>query len=92
MEEDESECVHKNINKQKKGKNEIEYEESSVTDEVPSYFNIFDGGRNLLNWLDMTYEQACMSTTKDKYFEEMLETLVDHNDRHSAPLSNEKLL
>ena len=40
-EEDESECVHKNINKQKDANNEAEYEEYSLTDEVPSYFNIF---------------------------------------------------
>ena len=42
---------------QKKGaNNEAHYEESSVTDEVPSYFNIFECGRNLLNRLDLTYE------------------------------------
>ena len=46
----------KNINKQKDAKNETEYEESSVTDEVPSYFNIFKCGRNILNRLDVTYE------------------------------------
>ena len=40
-EEDESDCVHKNINKQKDVKNEAEYEESSVTHELPRYFNIF---------------------------------------------------
>ena len=32
-----------------------------------------------------------MATPKDKYFEKMSETLVDHNDRHNAPFSNEKL-
>ena len=89
--EDESECVHKNINKQKDTNNEAEYEDSSVTDEVPSYFNIFECGRNILNRLDRTYEQACIATMKNKYFEKMLETLVDHNDYHNAPLSNEKL-
>ena len=31
MEKDESECVHKNINKQKGAKNETEYEKYSVT-------------------------------------------------------------
>ena len=64
MEEDESECVHKNINKQKETKNETEYEESSVTYEVPSYFNTFECGRNILNRIDMTYELACMATQK----------------------------
>ena len=33
-----------------------------------------------------------MATLKDKYFEKMLETLVDHNDHHNAPFSNEKPL
>ena len=46
---------------------------------------------NLLNRIDMTYGQACMATPKYKYFEKMLETLVDHNYCHCAPLSNEKL-
>ena len=54
----------KNMNKQKDANNEAEYEESSVTDELPSYFNIFKCGRNILNRLDMTYERACMSTQK----------------------------
>ena len=33
------------INKQKYAENEAEYEESSITDEVPSYFTIFEYGR-----------------------------------------------
>ena len=48
-EEDESECVHQNINKQKDANNEADYEEYSVTTEVPGYFNIFECGRNILN-------------------------------------------
>ena len=32
-----------------------------------------------------------MATTKDKYFEKISETLVNHNDCHNAPLSNDKL-
>ena len=32
-----------------------------------------------------------MDTMKDKYFEKILETLVNHNDRHNAPFSNENL-
>ena len=63
-EEDESECVQKNINKQKNIKNEAEYEVYSVTYEVLGYFNIFECGMNLLNRLDVTYERACMATPK----------------------------
>ena len=32
-----------------------------------------------------------MATPRDKYYEKMLETLVDYNDRKNAPFSNEKL-
>ena len=89
MEEDESECFHKNTKKD--AKNETEYEESSFTHEVPRYFNIFDCGRNILKRLDVKYEQACMATTKDKYYMKMLETLFDYNGRNNAQFYNEKL-
>ena len=69
-----------------------EYEESSATKEVPSYFNIFECGRNLLDRLYVTYELACLATPKDKYYEKMLETLVDDNNRNGLLFSNEKLL
>ena len=46
----------KNINKQKDAKDEAEHEEYSVTDEVPSYFNIFEYDRNSVNKVDVTYE------------------------------------
>ena len=80
-----------NINKQKDENNEADYEESSVTDEVPIYFNIFECGRNILNRLDVTYKQECMATPKDKYYTKLLKTVVDYNDYHNAPFSNEKL-
>ena len=44
-----------------------------------------------MNRIDVTYERACMATTRDKYYEKMLETIVDHNDHQNAPLSNDKL-
>ena len=56
MKEDGSECVHKNINKQKDANKEADYEEYSVTDELKRYCNIFECGRNILNRLDVTYE------------------------------------
>ena len=80
----------KNINKQKYAKSETDYEEYLVTDEVPSYFNIFECGRNILKRIDVTYEQACMATTKEKYHTKMLETLVDYNDCNNSQLSREK--
>ena len=83
--EDESECVHKNMNKQKDANNEADYEESLVRVEVPSYLNIFECGENILDRRDVTYERACMANTKEKYYTKMLETLVDCNDRNNAP-------
>ena len=32
-----------------------------------------------------------MATTKEKYYTNILEALVDYNGRNNAPLSNEKL-
>ena len=37
--------------------------EPSVTEKVTSYFNIFECGRNLLDQLDVTYQQAFMATS-----------------------------
>ena len=90
-EEDESEYVHKYINKQKDAKNEADYEEYSVTDKVPIYFNIFECGKNIFNRLDVTYERSCMATPKDKYYTKLLETVIDYNYHHNAPSSNENL-
>ena len=44
---------------------DTDYEDYSFTKEVPSYFNIFECGRNLLDRLDVTYERACMATPKE---------------------------
>ena len=58
---------------------------------MPSYFNIFECGNNLLNRLNVTYEQAGMAAPINKYYEKMLKILVDYNDRNNAPFSSEKL-
>ena len=71
--------------------NNAKHEEFSVTDEVPSCFNIFKCGKNILNILDVTYEWVCMSTQEEEYYRNMLETIIEHNDRHNVPFSNEKL-
>ena len=68
-----------------------EYKEYSVTKEVTIYFKIFKCGRNLLDRLDVTYEQLCMATPKDKYYTTLFETLVGDNNHNGALLSNEKL-
>ena len=40
-----------------------DHKETSVTQKVTSYFNIFKCGRNLLDQLDLTYQQAFMATS-----------------------------
>ena len=55
----------KTINKQKYANNDAEYQEYSVTDEVPNDFNIFECGKNIFNRIDVTYERSCMATPKE---------------------------
>ena len=40
-----------------------ENKEPSVTEKVTSYFNIIECGRNLLDRLDVTYQQSFMATS-----------------------------
>ena len=76
-EESESEIIHKNINtnKEKDAIDETEDEEPLVTDnpviEEPSYFNLFECGKKILNNIDATFEWACMATSNIKYYTEM---------------------
>ena len=62
-----------------------------MTKEVKHYFNIFECGTNLLDQLDVTYQQALMSTPQDKYYTRMLENLVEMNNRNGETFSNDKL-
>ena len=39
----------------------------------------------------MTYERACMTTQEEEYYMDMLETMIEHNDRTKKPLSKDKL-
>ena len=39
-----------------------EHKEPSVTGKVTSYFNIFECGRNILDQLDVTYQQVFMAS------------------------------
>ena len=43
-----------------------EHKEHTVTQKVKSYFNIYECQRNLLDRLDVMYQQYFMATTKDK--------------------------
>ena len=85
------------INKQRKdANNEADHEESMVLDDTivvkePIYFNIFKCGKNQLNRIAVTYEQACMETPRYKYYMELYRTRTDCNDRNGAPFSSEKI-
>ena len=68
-----------------------EYKEPSVTKEVPSYFNILEYRRDILDRLNVTCEQACMATPQDKYYNALLNTLDDDNNCKGKLLSAEKL-
>ena len=45
-----------------------EYKEPSVTQKVTIYFNIFECGRDILDQLDVTYQQAFVATIEDEYY------------------------
>ena len=62
-----------------------------MTKEVEIYFNIFECGRNILDLLDVTYQQTFIATPQDKYYTEMLENLIKVNNCEGEPLSNERL-
>ena len=63
-----------------------------MTEKVTSYFNIFECGRNLLDRLDIMYQQAFMATTAENdYYKEMLKNLIRVNNNEGEPLCNEKL-
>ena len=66
-----------------------EHKEPSVTEKVTSYFNIYECGRNLLEWLDLMYQWAFMATPKDKYYNALLDTLVKDNNIRCVPLFNQ---
>ena len=58
---------------------------------MPSYFNIFECDRNILDRLDVTHEQSCMANPIENYYNTLLNTLVDDNNLKGAPLPNDKL-
>ena len=62
-----------------------------MTQKVTSYFNIFECGRNLLDQLDVTCQQAFMATpAEDEYYKEMMKSLIKANNE-CGKLCNEKI-
>ena len=70
---------------------EKEHKEPSATKKAKSYFNIYKWGRNLLDQLDVTYQQSFMATPKDKYYNAFMDTLVKDKNLRGEPLSNENI-
>ena len=68
-----------------------EHKEHSVTEKVKSYFNIYECGRNLLDRLDVTYQQAFMAPPKDKYYNAFMDTLVKDNNLRGKPFYNQNI-
>ena len=57
-----------------------EHKEPSVSQKVTSYFHIFECRRNLLDQLDVTYQQVFMATPEDKYYKEMMKRIIKANN------------
>ena len=69
---------------------EEEHKEPSVTQKGTICFNIFECGRNLLDQLDVTYQQAFTTTPEDEYYKEMTKSLIKTNNE-GGKLCNEKI-
>ena len=67
-----------------------EHKETSVTQKVTIYFNIFECGRNLLYQLDFTYQRAFMATPEDEYYKEMMKIIIKAKNE-GEKLCNEKI-
>ena len=69
-----------------------EHKEPSVTQKVTSCFNIFECGRNLLDQLDVTYQQVFMETSvQDEYYREMTKSLIKANIGSDGKIRNENI-
>ena len=73
-----------------------------MTEKVTSYFNIFEWGRNLLDQLDITYQQAFMaspvregyympSPARERYYDQLAKSLINSNFGSDGTINNDKL-
>ena len=79
-----------------------EHIEPSVIDKGSSYFNIFECSRNLLDQLDVTYQQAFMvspvleglyqsSPARERYYDQMAESLIKTKVGSDGTINYEKI-
>ena len=63
-----------------------------MNQKVTSYSNIFECGRNILDQLDVTYQQALMATSRqDEYHKDMKKSLITANIGSDGKIFNEKI-
>ena len=112
MDVSESECniVHKTLSQKNSSGvpanfitelKDDEHKEPSVTEKVTIYFNIFECDRNLLDQLDVTYQQAFMaspvregyytSPALDRYYDQLAKSLINSNVGNDGTINNDKL-
>ena len=79
-----------------------EHIEPSVVGKGTSYYNIFECGRNLLDQLDITYQQAFMaspvqegyyqqSPEREIYYDHLAKSLMNSNIGSDGTINNDKL-
>ena len=73
-----------------------------MTEKVTCYYNIFEWGRNILDQLDVTYQQAFMvspvregyympSPARESYYDQLAKLLINSNVRSDGTINNDKL-
>ena len=72
-----------------------------MTEKVTSYFNIFECGRNLLDELDVTYQQAFMVSlvqeeyytlpAQERYYNQRTKSLINSKVGSDGTINNDKL-
>ena len=51
-----------------------------MTQKVKNYFTILKCGSNILEQLDVTYQQEFMATPEDEYYKEIVQSLIKENN------------
>ena len=81
---------------------DYEHKEPSVIGKGTCYFNIFECGRNILDQLDLTYQQALMASTvqeghymplpeRYRYYDQLAKNLINSNVGSDGTINNDKL-
>ena len=79
-----------------------EHKEPSVIEKGTRYFNIFACGINILDQIDVTYQQAFMaspvqeglyqpSPARERYYDTMSESLIEANVQSDGTINDEEL-